>query len=79
MNKMRKFIFMMIITSMVIMTVGCKEESRRTDEDPNDGFVTINESWNDGWGSTITEQVIIENIITEKTVVEWGDNCQTWD
>lgn len=79
MNKMRKFIFMMIITSMVIMTVGCKEESRRTDEDPNDGFVTINESWNDGWGSTITEQVITENIITEKTVVEWGDNCQTWD
>lgn len=77
----KKIIFtMMALLTMTTMT-SCKEEPKKT-EDPNDGFVTINEAWNDGWsGSNVktwgdvdeeleNEHILTERIITEQIITE---------
>lgn len=77
----KKIIFtMMALLTMATMT-SCKEEPKKT-EDPNDGFVTINESWDDGWsGSNVktwddvdkeleNEHILTERIITEQIITE---------
>ena len=69
-----------IITMMAILTTmattSCKGEQKTT-EDPNDGFVTINESWNDGWSGSnvktwddVDEQIEEEHILTERIITE---------
>lgn len=72
----KKIIFtMMALLTMATMT-SCKEEQKTT-EDPNDGFVTINESWNDGWSGSnvqtwddVDEQIEEEHILTERIITE---------
>ena len=77
----KKIIFTMMAILTMMATTSCKGEQKTT-EDPNDGFVTINESWNDGWSGSnvqtwddvdeqiLTEQIITEQIITEQIIVE---------
>lgn len=73
----KKIIFiMMALLTMATMT-SCKEEPKKTTEDPNDGFVTINESWNDGWSGSnvktwddVDEELENEHILTERIITE---------
>lgn len=50
------------------------EEPKKNRNDSNDGFVTIDEAWDDGW----TEHTETDTIITENEITWDNVPMQTW-
>ena len=70
---LKKIMMVIVMIGTMAACVGCGEEPKKEADDPNDGFVTINESFKE---ITFTENIETENIEWENVITE---NVITWE
>lgn len=77
-----KKLFVMVAAVVAMATfTACDDgdEPKKNRNDSNDGFVTIDEAWDDGWTEhTETETIITEKVITENKITWDNVPMQTW-
>lgn len=69
---LKKIMMVIVIIGTMAACVGCGE-SKKEVEDPNDGFVTVNESFKE---ITFTENIETENVEWENVITE---DVITWE